>query len=117
MKNRLLSIWRLCLRLIFVFVIIHFLKDITQDILRVSTPLDIFGDAKEDLSFLPNSLQNIYLYGLGGFSFVAEAILIFSIPKVWKEEKLSKLGKLVIFLIFYLVIFFISAILLDPRYN
>lgn len=117
MKNKLFRLWQKFLIVIFVFVVIHFAKDITQDILHIATPLDIFGDAKEDLSFLPNSLQKIYLYGLGGFSFLAELILIFYLPKLWKEEKLTKTGKLVIFLVLFLLIFFVTATLLDPRYN
>lgn len=116
-KGTFFKIWQKFLIIVFVFVIVHFAKDITQDILRVSTPLDIIGDVKEDLSFLPSSLQNIYLYGLGGLSFLAELVLIFTIPKVWKEEKLSKMGKIVIFLVLFLLIFFVTAILLDPRYN
>lgn len=116
-KNKLLKIWQKFLIVVFVFVIVHFAKDITQDILRISTPLDIFDDVKEDLSFLPSSLQNIYLYGLGGLSFLAELILILTIPGVWSEEKVSKKGKLVMFLLLFLLTFFISAILLDPRYN
>lgn len=105
----------MCLYFIYAFVVLHFLKDITQDILRISTPLDIFGDIKEDLSSLPVAFQNIYLYGLGGFSIITEIVLIFTIPKVWKENKLSRLGKIVIFLIAYLAIFFITATLLDSK--
>ena len=116
MKDKLLRYWQILLYPIYIFIVIHFLKDVAQDILRISTPLDIFGDAREDLSFLPVSLQNVYLYGLGGISFLAEIVLLFAIPKVWKEDKLSRLGKTVIFLVLFLTIFFIIATLLDPRY-
>jgi len=116
-RGKIIKLWQKLLIVIFVFVIVHFAKDITQDILHIATPLDIFGDVKEDISFLPNNIQKVYLYGFGGLSFIAELILIFSIPKVWKEEKLSKQGRLVIFLVVFLLIFFVSAILLDPRYN
>lgn len=117
MKSKALTIWQKCLIGIFLFILIHFIKDMTQDVLRIATPLDILGDVKENLSFMPVSLQNIYLYGLGGLSFVVEATLIFTIPKVWKENKLSKSGKLVIFLISFLLIYFVTAILLDPRFS
>jgi len=116
-KHTSLKIWQIFLPLIFIFVSVHFLKDITQDLMKISTPFDILGDIKEDLSFLPDNLKSVYLYGLGGFSFIFELMLIFFIPKVWKEKKLSKLGKLVIFLFVYLMLFFLFAIWLDPRYN
>lgn len=116
-KITFLKIWQKLLVVIFIFVIVHLAKDITQDILHIATPLDIFGDVKEDISFLSDTFQKIYLYGLGGFSFLAELILVISIPKVWKEEKLSKTGKLVVFLVLFLLVFFVTATLLDPRFK
>src|SRR3989344_1888745 len=100
------KLWRkFLLPLIFVFVLIHFAKDITQDILRISSPLDVFGDAKEDISFLPKSLQLVFWYGLGGFSFIVEAFLLVAIPKVMKTNDLTRLGKWVIAGVLYLLIF------------
>ncbi|MFH1841104.1 MAG: hypothetical protein ABH807_03045, partial [Candidatus Shapirobacteria bacterium] len=54
------KLWRKILPLILLFVSIHFLKDITQDVLRIPTFLDVFGDVKEDLSFLPDYLRMFY---------------------------------------------------------
>jgi len=115
-KKKLFKIWRFILPFLFIFFLIHFLKDITQDILKITTPLDIFGDAKEDLSFLSPTLQNIFLYGLGGLSFLAEIFLLISIPVVLKRKKFSKLEKVVFITIVLLVLFFIICTLLDPRY-
>lgn len=108
---------RLLLGLVFVLVLIHFAKDITQDILRIASPLDIFGDVKEDISFLPQSLQLIFYYGLGSLSFIVEAFLLIAIPKVIKTNKVGQLEKWVIGGILYLLIFFITCTLLDPRYK
>lgn len=115
-KNKLFKIWRLILPFLFIFFVTHFLKDITQDIFRIKTPLDIFGDVKEDLSKLPSTLQYTYLYGLGGLSFLLEAFLLIGIPLVLKREKFSKLEKVVVVTIVFLLVFFIIATLLDPRY-
>jgi len=117
MRRKKLKIWKTFLPFIFVFILVHFLKDLTQDILRISTPLDLLGDAKEDLSFLPNSLQDIYLYGLGGLSVVAEIFLLVAIPKVWKEKEFTKLDKGILIAAVFLITFFMTATLLDPRYN
>ena len=56
MENIFYKIWKVLLPFIYLFVLIHFTKDITQDILKISSPLDIFGDAQEDISFLPKFL-------------------------------------------------------------
>ena len=117
MRRNGLKIWKTLLPFIFIFVLVHFLKDLAQDILKISTPLDLFGDAKEDLSFLPKSLQNVYLYGLGGFSIIAEVFLLIAIPKAWKKKEFAKLDKWILASVIFLAIFFITATLLDPRYN
>jgi hypothetical protein len=118
MKNKLLKVWRFLLPFFFVFFLIHLLKDITQDILMIKTPLDIFGDAKEDLSFLSPAFQKIYLYGLGSLSFITEVFILYAIPTVLrkKENKISELEKWLIASIVFLAIFFIIATLLDPRF-
>jgi len=113
-----LKLWRrFLLPLIFVFVLIHFAKDLTQDILRIASPLDIFGDAKEDISFLPKSLQLVFWYGLGGFSFIIEAFLLIAIPKVMKTKDIGNIEKWVIAGVLYLLIFLTTCTLLDPRYK
>lgn len=93
------------------------MKDITQDVLKIQTPLDVFGDAKEDLSGLPIIAQSLYLYGLGGLSFITEAFLLVSIPIVWKRKRFSRLEKYVVMAIVFLLLFFLVATILDPRYK
>lgn len=116
-RTTLFKIWRFFLPLLFIFVLIHFLKDLTQDILKISTPLDLFGDVREDLSFLPRPLQNIYLYGLGGLSIIAEVFLLITIPKVWKRKEFTKLDRWILIVVAFLMVFFITATILDPRFN
>lgn len=118
MRNICLNkIWKIFLSFIFIFILIHFLKDLTQDILKISTPLDWLGDAKEDLSFLPKPVQTVYLYGLGGFSILAEVFLLIVIPKVWRRKEFSKLNQWILVMVIFLITFFITATLLDPRFN
>lgn len=115
--NKIFRVWRLFLPILFLFVLIHFLKDITQDILIISTPLDIFGDVKEDVSKLSPTAQNLYLYGLGGLSFLAEAFLLISIPVVWKRKTFSNLEMYIVTITSLLLLFFLVATMLDPRYS
>lgn len=116
LKENLSAIWRFFLPIFFFFVLIHFLKDITQDILKIATPLDVFGDAKEDLSVLPKVFQHIY-YAISIGSFFAEAFLLFSIPIVLKRQKNSRLKRAVLTITILLLIYFFVAITLDPKYR
>jgi hypothetical protein len=111
------KIWRFLLPIIFIFILIHFLKDITQDILKISTPLDMLGDVVENLSGFSYLGKNIYIYGFGYFSFLVEIFLLFSIPVVLRRKSLSKLEKFAIFAFIYLAIYFSVAICLDPKYR
>jgi|SRR3989344_634078 len=115
MKNLYSKFWKLSLYPIFLFVFVHFLKDVTQDILQIATPLDLLGDIKEDLSFLPIPIRSIYVYGLGGLSVIVELFLIIAIPKVWKQKVFTKLDRLILASVLFLLIFFVTAIVLDPR--
>lgn len=105
------------LAVLWFIVLIHFLKDLTQDVLQISTKLDTFGDIKEYLDWLPAWAQNIYLYVFGGLSILAELTLLITIPifLVRKETKLTY--RLILYSFWYLVIFFLTATLLDPRFN
>jgi len=115
--GKLLKAWRYFLPILFLFVLVHFAKDITQDILKISTPLDIFGDAKEDLSGLSTITKNLYLYGLGGLSFIVEIFLLVSIPVVLKRKRYTKLEKYVTIATIFLLLFFVVATILDPRFR
>lgn len=116
LKERLFTIWRILLPVFFFLVLIHFLKDITQDVLKIASPLDVLGDVKEDLSLFPRTLQNIYLTISAG-SFLAEAFLLFSIPLVLKRRRISRLEKTVLTIMTLLLIYLFVAVALDPKYR
>lgn len=116
MKRYFIQIWKTILPFIFIFVLIHLLKDITQDILKVSSPLDVFGNIKEDTSFLPKFWQSVFYYGLGGLSFITEAFLLVAIPIVIFKKGSPKLEKWIFAGVLYLVIFIATCVLLDPRF-
>lgn len=113
MRTRLRTI---VLFIIYLAVIVHFFKDITQDILHIASPLDLFGDIKEDISFLPNILQLFFYYGLGGLSFLVEGFLLITIPKIIIKQGNPILERWVYVNLFYLVIFLLTCLLLDPRF-
>lgn len=116
MKQLLNKIWRKSLPFIFLIVLAHFLKDITQDILKVPTFLDLIGNVNEDLSVFPKFIGQIIIV-LGYVSYVFEAFLIVSIPKVIKGKANTRLEKYVIVTLLFLAIYFITVILMDPRYR
>ncbi|MFH0749441.1 MAG: hypothetical protein V1917_00825 [Candidatus Gottesmanbacteria bacterium] len=114
MKILIYKLWRKLLPILYIFVLIHFLKDITQDILKIPTFLDLLGDVREDISSFPLVIQNIFTL-LGYGSFVAEIFLLVSIPITLKKKEMSVLEKVVVAVVLFLLFFFMAAILLDPR--
>jgi len=107
---------RLFLLFVFVVILIHFFKDITQDLLKVPTVLDNLGDVKEDLSSLPLLIQNL-VDGLGYLSFITEAFLLIAIPLSLKNNQNSKLKVTILVSIIFLMTYFVFITFLDPRYN
>lgn len=116
MRKYLRKIWQFSLLIIFLVIFVHFLKDITQDILKVPTFLDLFGNVNEDLSVFPLLVQQIII-ALGFVSFGIEVFLIVAIPKVIKNKENSKLEKYVLASLLFLITYFISVTLMDPRYH
>jgi hypothetical protein len=104
------------LSLIWVITLIHFLKDITQDILKIPTILDVFGNIQEDLSHLPHWLQ-LFIFSAGVGSFLAEIFLLISIPLIKCRRETSTLEKWVAGVVIFMLIYFPIVILLDPRFK
>lgn len=116
MRKFLYKVWRFLLPFIFLIVFVHFLKDITQDILKIPTALDLLGNVNEDLSVFPPYVQHLII-GLGFISFGVETFLVVAIPQVIKNKKNTKLENFVIVSLLFLVFYFISVTLMDPRYR
>lgn len=113
MKNKLLNI---VLIVIFVFFFIHFLKDITQDVLKIKTPLDYFGNVNEDLSLFSSFIKSI-LNGMGYLSFFGEIFLIIAIPIHIFRKKKDYLLKSIWIITALIIVYFLVATFLDPRIN
>lgn len=116
MKNRIFYWWRKILPVFWVFVLIHFLKDITQDLLKISTPLDLLGDVKENFQGLPGWLQTVYL-GIGISSLIAEIFILVSAPIMIRRRVFSNLERWVLIVLIALLAYFLMAVQLDPRYS
>jgi len=115
-KEKIFKLWRLMLIPIYILVVFHFLKDITQDILQIPTILDFLGDVNEDLSRLPETLVWFYHWAMVNTFFI-ELFLLVAIPKCWKTKQSSKLDLAILISLFYLLAMFSLATLLDPKYQ
>ena len=111
---RLETFWKLSLYFLFIFFFLHFLKDITQDILHIATPLDSLGNINEDLSVLSPGMQTIFT-GLAYFSYALEVILIVSISKALRTKKITQYDKIALGGTFMMGIIFILFALTDPH--
>ena len=82
---------RLILLFIYFIVLLHFLKDIAQDLLKISTPLDLLGDTQEDLARFPVLIKSLFLVA-GILTYFIEAALLALIPYffVTKSKQVEK---------------------------
>lgn len=115
-KKKVYRIWRFFLPFIFVLSLIHLLKDITQDILKIPTWLDVLGDVKEDISSFPLLFQKLFFI-LGICSVAGEVFLLTAIPLALKSKKISRVDYAIGIVVVSLLVFFALATLLDPRYK
>jgi hypothetical protein len=115
MMKYLYKIWRFCLPAFFLVVLVHLLKDITQDIFKIPTFLDFFGNVNEDLLVFSPLIRQV-IAGFGFISFGVEVFLVVAIPKVIMNKKNSKLERYAVLALLFLVIYFISVTLMDPRF-
>lgn len=106
--------WKFFLIPVFVFIVIHFMKDITQDLLGLPTVLDYFGDANEDLSNFHPYTTWVYHWFMVN-TILLEIFLIIAIPKIWLRSIFSRIDIYAFLSIMYLTVAFFLAILLDPK--
>ena len=102
--------------LIFTVFFVHLVKDITQDILQISTPLDYLGNAQEDLSMFPSTIKLVFTI-FGYISVIAEIFIIAFIALFIKDGSKIYLLKPIFSILILMLIYFLSATLLDPRFN
>lgn len=116
MKNsKYFRAWQIFLVPVFVFVVIHFTKDVTQDLLGLPTYLDVFGDIKEDISRFSFPFTWFYHWFMVNTFFLELFLLIYT-PKTWQRKYFSRVDTVILASIIYLIVAFATAILLDPRF-
>lgn len=102
---------RILLLIVWIIVLVHFLKDVTQDLFGLATILDNLGNIEEDISSFPLWLEYLYHWAMVN-TVIGEIILIVLIPK-YIFKAISSLEKRLIigFLIYIPVMFFIAYLL------
>lgn len=96
------KIWKFSLIFIFLTVLIHFLKDITQDIFGLATILDKFGNIEEDISYFPIWLTWLYHWAWVN-AFFSEIATILIIPLKIKEKIFTKKDLMIAACLVYLI--------------
>ncbi len=97
------KIWKFSLLVIFLAVLFHFLKDITQDIFGLATVLDKFGNIEEDISYFPMWLTWLYHWAWVNV-FFAEIAIVIIIPLKIKEKIFTKKDLMIAVCLFYLIL-------------
>lgn len=106
------KIWKFSLALIFLVILIHFLKDITQDIFGLVTILDKFGNIEEDISYFPTWLTWLYHWAWVN-AFFAEIAIIVTIPLKVKEKIFTKKDLIIAACLAYLILMMGAAYFLQ----
>ncbi|MFA7300815.1 MAG: hypothetical protein WC069_00695 [Candidatus Shapirobacteria bacterium] len=112
MAHKLQHCWRFLIIPLFVVTILHFIKDITQDILGVSTFLDKIGDINENISNFPVWLTWLYHWAMVNTFFMEGALLV-TLPLDWKNKRFTKFSIINISMVLYIIALFIVAYLLQ----
>ncbi len=97
------KIWKTSLIFFFVLVCLHFLKDITQDILSVPTVLDNLGNIEENINYFPMWLTWLYHWAWVN-AFFAELAIILLIPLKFKETSFNKKDLLIVVCLSYILV-------------
>ncbi|KKR05692.1 MAG: hypothetical protein UT34_C0002G0199 [candidate division WS6 bacterium GW2011_GWF2_39_15] len=107
-------IWKTFLTVVFLLVGIHFVKDITQDILSLDTFLNKFGDINENITKFPEWLVWFYHWAMVN-TFFGEILILLCIPKSymrkkfeWKREEKIIVGTLLYIVVMFTVAYFLS---------
>ena len=104
--SRLYKPWKIFTLTISVVLFIHFLKDITQDLLGINTLLDVMGNIQEDTTRLPSFLTPIY-WLLWIIATIAQPIIGYLTLRNCKNHDFNKYD----IAIFAMVLFFLLMIL------
>lgn len=103
--SRLYKPWKIFTLTISVVLFVHFLKDITQDLLGINTLLDVVGNIQEDATRLPMFLTPVY-WLLWIIATIAQPVIGYLTLRNWKSHDFNKYD----WIIFALASFFLLMI-------
>ena len=105
-------VWKIFTLIISVILFFHFLKDITQDLFNVNTPLDLMDNIQEDTAKLPRFLIPIY-WLMWGIATIAQPIIGYLTYKNWKSVDFNKSDLIILGLITFFCLMISWAYLLS----
>ncbi|MCA9368727.1 MAG: hypothetical protein H6773_00645 [Pseudomonadales bacterium] len=111
--QKIFPLWKMFVSLLSVVLLFHFIKDITQDVLGITTPLDTIGNIVEDTLTLPEWL--IYIYHWGWINAIFFQLLIPYIHiRNWKRKTFIKQDKYILLMLVWILSMIAWALLLTP---
>lgn len=106
-----LKIWRESLKIMFVFFVYHFIRDIFQDILNIHIPFIDILYYRADPDKFPSYLQWLNFGGYRKYyTLPIEILILLIIPKAIKQNGFTKIGGIIIVLTLFFVITWLLAI-------
>jgi len=99
-----------------VIVFLHLAKDITQDILKISSPFYYLGNAQENLSPFPSFVKQLFI-AFGYISLIIEIFIVLAIIIYLRDNSKAYLLKPILISSAFLFLYLLTAALLDSRFN
>ncbi len=103
--------WKIITLVISSVLLLHFLKDITQDLLGIKTILDVMGNIQEDTTRLPKFLIPLY-WSLWVMATLAQPVVGYLTYKNWKNRDFNKYDLVTLILILFFCLMILWAYIL-----
>lgn len=105
---KLYRLWKIFTLIISTFLFLHFLKDITQDLLHIDTVLDVMGDIQEETTRLPKFVTPVY-WTLWIIATLAQPIIGYLTLRNWNSKDFNKDDLVIFVLAFFFFVMMIWA--------
>ncbi len=106
--SKLIQPWKIFTLIISGVLLLHFLKDITQDLLRMNTAFDVMGNIQEDTTRLPQYLVPIY-WSLWIIATIAQPVVLYLTYKNWKSKDFNKYDVAILSMVLFFFLMIIWA--------
>lgn len=104
--------WKFFTLIFSIILFLHFLKDITQDLLGINTVLDVIGNIQEESTRLPKFLIPIYWF-MWIIATITQPVVMYLTYRNWKNKDFNKYDLVILSLIMFFSLMVLWAYILS----